>query len=274
MGTFINLKGLRFGKLKVIERVENDKNGKVQWRCVCDCGRNINVRTNSLIQRGQSFCGKCTNDLTGLRFGRLLVLKEDARFVSKSKSAYSKKQYLCKCDCGKEVSVLEALLLNGHTTSCGCFHKEKLSQRMKSHGESGTRLYSIWSGIKDRCFNKNDDSFFRYGGRGITLCEDWLIFENFSKWAKNNGYSDKLTIERKDVNSGYCPQNCCWIPIEEQAKNRRNTCRIQIGNEFDSLSSWCKRLKIPYSWKKRKFAGTVLEKPYKNWLKGDTRNEV
>lgn len=273
MGAFKNLVGLRFGKLKVLKRVENDKNKKVQWLCSCDCGREIIVRTGTLLQGRQRFCGKCKNDLTGFRFGRLVVLREEERYFSNSKTRYSKKRYLCKCDCGKEVKVLESLLLNGHTKSCGCFHKESLIKMKTIHGESSTRLYSIWNGMKARCLNENKSSFKNYGGRGIEICPEWLSYEKFADWAKNNGYSDNLSIERKNVNLGYCPQNCCWVPIERQGKNRRNTCFIQIEGEYDSLTSWCKRLKIPYSWKKRNFSGTVLEKQYLKWLAGE-ENEI
>lgn len=93
----------------------------------------------------------------------------------------------------------------------------------KTHQMSGTRLYSIWKSMQTRCNNPNSESFKNYGARGIAICDEWGDFVAFHDWAVNNGYSDSLTIERIDVNVGYCPENCKWIPKRDQAKNRRNT---------------------------------------------------
>lgn len=263
MGKFKDLTGLKIGKLLILSRSSNDKNGKVQWNCLCDCGRKVIIRTGTILNRHQCFCGKCKNDLVGKRFGRLLVLKETDEYTSYS---YSKKRYLCQCDCGKQIKVKEALLLNGHTSSCGCLHKDLLTKRLTTHGESKTRLYKIWSGMKRRCLDDKNKSFSNYGKRGITICKEWLNFKLFSEWAKENGYNDSLTIERIDVNGNYCPNNCCWIPNTEQAKNRRTTCLLEIDGEKESLTSWCKKLHISFSRKKQDFVGTCLEKPYKLWL--------
>lgn len=88
----------------------------------------------------------------------------------------------------------------------------------------GTRIYRIWKGMVSRCNCKGQSSYKHYGGRGISVCSEWLNYIPFDKWASENGYSDNLTIDRIDVNGNYEPSNCRWIPMEDQAKNKRNSC--------------------------------------------------
>lgn len=173
-------------------------------------------------------------DLIGKRFGRLVVLERAESIVSKSGKA--KGRWLCRCDCGNTKIVLTDSLTGGYAKSCGCYNIESIKDRQTKHGMAGTRIYLEWNSMKSRCFNKNNKSYTRYGGRGITVCDEWMGehgFENFYKWATESGYKDTLTIERKDVNGNYCPENCSWIPANKQAKNRRTTLRIkdQNGNE-------------------------------------------
>lgn len=97
--------------------------------------------------------------------------------------------------------------------------KNKIYKR--NHGESKTRLCGIWYGIRKRIFNPNDCEYRNYGGRGIKICKEWLIYVNFRDWALKNGYEDTLTIERKNFNKGYYPSNCTWIPMNQQGLNRR-----------------------------------------------------
>lgn len=110
---------------------------------------------------------------------------------------------------------------SGATISCGCYHKDELSKRIKKHGYSETRLYSIWHGMKCRCFTKNHIAYAYYGGRGISICDEWLDFMKFRKWALLNGYSDNLEIDRIDNALGYEPNNCRWVTHAENMKNLR-----------------------------------------------------
>ena len=164
MEKFQDLTGQRFGKLKVIERIESyiSPSGYkyTMWRCQCDCGNFINVRTTDLKNNHTQSCG-CLHkemlskakliDLTGQVYGRLTVIKRVDDYISPSGSR--KVQWLCKCKCGKEVIVTGNNLRKGNSKSCGCYNRELLTKTNLTHNASNTRLYHIWICMKDRCYN-------------------------------------------------------------------------------------------------------------------------
>lgn len=154
-------------------------------------------------------------DLSGLRFGRLLVLH---RLPADNKRT----KWRCMCDCGNQISAESYNLRSGHTTSCGCVQKEAASRANTTHGGRKTRLYRIWVCMKNRCYQKSYHAFNHYGGRGITVCDSWLqSFSEFYAWSVSNGYSDNLSIDRIDPNGSYSPGNCRWVTMSEQNKNKR-----------------------------------------------------
>ena len=181
-------------------------------------------------------------NLLNQRFGRLVVIKRVEN------SPHGETKWLCKCDCGNEVIVFGSNLKKQHTLSCGCLRKEKTIERHITHGLASSKLYRIYHSMLDRCYKKAQKSYSIYGGRGITVCQEWLDdFINFYNWAINSGYKENLTIDRIDVNGNYCPENCKWSTITEQSNNRRTSRYIEYQNEKHTIAEWAKIYQIPYT---------------------------
>ena len=180
-------------------------------------------------------------DITGKKFGRLLVINPD------HKNNRGLWFWKCHCDCGNEAIVSGDKLRRGVTKSCGCLQKEHRTIGFhKTHGMTSTRLYYEWSNMRSRCLYPKNSMYKRYGGRGIKLCEEWLSFEAFRDWALSSGYSDELTLERRDVDGDYCPQNCCWIPLKSQYLNRSDSHFVTAFGETKTIKEWSDSSGIKY----------------------------
>lgn len=175
-------------------------------------------------------------NLIGQRFGMLTILQEVDPIPRPNRPTSPRRAFLCKCDCGNETTKTLESLVTGNTKSCGCLsHK---------HQQTGTRLYRIWAHMKARCLNPNDQKFYAYGARGIKVCDEWLEFEPFCEWAMNNGYESHLSIDRKDVNGNYSPENCHWTTMVEQQNNRTNNHDLTFNGETLTIAQWAKKLGI------------------------------
>lgn len=170
-------------------------------------------------------------DLTGKRFGRLTVIKRE-------EGEYNTAHWECKCDCGKICIVQGRKLRDGLTKSCGCLQREIAKNNHTKHGKSKHPLYSVWKGMRNRCNNRKDSKYKYYGGKGVKLCADWEDFQSFFDWSIKSGYSDGLTIDRIDNNKGYCPENCRWVTIEFQSRNRSNCFYITHNGVTMTASEW------------------------------------
>lgn len=205
-----------YGKLTVLEYAGNRK-----WKCKCECG-NITLVYGKDLRIGKTKSCGCLrkekynwNDLTGKKFGRLIAKK----YLGNS-------EWLCECECGNEKITNADYLREGSVKSCGCIEENRKTLKKHVDDKRTKRLYSIWKGMKQRCYRKKDNSYKLYGEKGIKICDEWLNFNNFYKWAIENGYEEiegtygeKLSIDRIDNNKDYCPENCRWVKCAENSAN-------------------------------------------------------
>lgn len=201
------------------------------------------------------------SDYVGQKFGKLTVLE-----IIHQKGKW---MWLCECECGNRKLMRSDYVSSGHSTTCGC---GKTTKGAYKHGEISTRLYMIWGRMNERC-NPNaadQERYKRYSGRGISVCNEWKSYENFAKWARENGYRDDLSIERIDNDGDYCPENCTWVTKKEQARNRTTTMTVHYLGRDMSLAEACEIAGMSYKlvWYRISQAGWTFEKAISTPVKG------
>ena len=198
--------------------------------------------TATVLKREPSIKGK---DLVGLRFGRLTVISFHEHRRLPSGACY--RTWKCLCDCGKECVKDQINLIHGRTISCGCRAQETLKLRT-THGLASKkcqhRLYSTHEGMMGRCYSPTHVAFKDYGARGISVCVRWHDFASFVADMYGT-FEEGLSLDRKDVNGNYCPENCKWSTSLEQANNRRCNRRIEIEGVTKTFSEWCRHFNCP-----------------------------
>lgn len=209
-----DITGQKFGMLTALCRTKNSL-----WKCKCDCGNTVYKTYHDLRYCNSKTinCGCYTattklHDLVGQRFGLLTVIKRMPNNTS------NKVQWLCKCDCGNERIAIGTRLMQGYIVSCGCVKSDK------------QRLLQIWADMLGRCTKPSYKCWKFYGGKGITVCDEWHSYENFKSWAYANGYTQELTLDRIDSSKNYEPSNCRWITLREnQLRGFDTACKNQLA---------------------------------------------
>ena len=180
------------------------------------------------------------HDLTGMRFGKIVVLSfAGYHEYGWEDGVIRKPAWLCRCDCGVEKIVRASNLQSRRVVSCGC-HRNEISRRPRKHGLYNTRVYRIWQSMKNRCFLQNHPTYKDYGARGITVCERWLKFENF--FADMGHPPEDHSIERLDNDGNYEPGNCVWATRAIQARNRRSNHIIEVNGLSLTIVDWAARI--------------------------------
>jgi hypothetical protein len=179
-------------------------------------------------------CGNAI-DISGETFGRLVAIAPVDRTPS------SNILWLCICECGSETITTTTSLKQGHTQSCGCLQKERAGP-VSTHGMTGNPTYRVWHGMKNRCYNKTNDHFHRYGGRGISVCDQWT--NSFIKFLADMGEkpSSSFSIDRIDNNGNYTPENCRWATVEQQQNNRRDSKFITHNGKQLTHAQWSRKI--------------------------------
>ena len=202
--------------------------------------------------------GKARKDLMGMRFERLTVIGTAEPIMNKRGEKLTR--WLCRCDCGTIKVIRASELIGNRTLSCGCLGKERRKAAITKHGISNTRVYHAYLGMLNRCFDNTNDNYKSYGGRGITVCDEWKGengAENFYKWAMNNGYEDNLTLDRINVNGSYEPDNCRWVSMLVQNNNKRDNVFITHNGETRTMKEWSRITGIGYT--------TIKERIRRGW---------
>lgn len=235
--------GKRFGHLTVTREIGvSSDHAKRYFYCKCDCGSIVVVCKSNLVSGHTRSCGRCARvkNIEGQRFGRLVAVRLDPY-----RKVYTSRVWECKCDCGKTIYVPTNKLVNGHTKSCGCLRE------FSKFSPEEEKLNSVFSSMKQRCYNKSSVAYKDYGGRGIYICDEWLRDRKaFIVWSLENGYrlNSGLSIDRIDVNGPYAPWNCRWVDWYTQANNKRTSVKLEIDGITLTISEWADYLKLP-RWK-------------------------
>lgn len=219
-----------------------EKTAKARGLCTMHYKRALNGGT--LAEHDKQPRGGAHNrlNLTGQRFGRVTVIGSAG---SRSYGQSMKSRWHCKCDCGTEKVFDGSSLTTGDIVSCGCFARERIGKLTATHRMTETRVYRIWQAMLTRCRNKNTINYANYGGRGITVCERWLSFENF---LADMGHPEAgQSIDRINNDGNYEPQNCQWANRETQSRNKRNSRIISFNGETKTLGEWAKQLGMDQS---------------------------
>lgn len=228
----LTLVGLEFGELTVVRPSGQGK----RWICECSCGVVKEIENWRLLKGSSKSCGclrrKPKKDLTGKKFARLKVVG----YAENSSTIC-----ICQCDCGSALKrVPGKSLLSGHTKSCGCYHKERIKESARRHGMTDTPTYRTWAKMLDRCYNSNHKAHHYYGGRGITVCDEWRSFEGFYRdmGDRPNG----KTLDRIDNDGPYAPWNCEWRTMKEQSRNRRSNVTITFNGSTKIIADWASEI--------------------------------
>lgn len=184
-------------------------------------------------------------DIYGQKYRRLIVHSEGH---IKTKRGWSLIVWLCTCLCGNKVVVPRQKVMSGHTKSCGCLREDETRNRKTTHGHNTKRrgmtaTYRTWRSMHQRCNNPNVVCFFRYGGKGITICERWNSFESFLQdmGIRPEGH----TLDRIDCFGNYEPENCRWATASQQARNRSNTLKLSWNDKTLTIFEWEEQTNIP-----------------------------
>lgn len=234
----IDLTGLKFGLLTVLDR-STPAGQPIKWRCACECGSRTVVSAHHL-KGGTKSCGCLrltkADDLSGEKFGRLTATERS------SNDDRSRATWKCFCECGNTIIVQATSLKTGNTKSCGCLKsdtsRELAGPLNRTHGMTRTKTHNTWTSMLQRCYYEGHKSYVDYGGRGITVCHRWMLFENFL--SDMGDRPDGMVIGRINNDGNYEPGNCQWEDWFQQGNNKRTNRRIEVNGKSFTLAEWAR----------------------------------
>ena len=231
-----------------VHRVQPHPRGQRQFAPLAECSAGI----GHYRQRGNRLMKQRFDPES--KYGRLQPIRRSER----------KRVWVCRCDCGNEKEVFDSNLASGRTVSCGC--------KQRTHGLTNTAEYIIWREMRHRCRNPNHGAYPRYGGRGITVCERWDGEDGFVNFLVDMGHrpSPELSLERRENNAGYSPENCYWGTKKQQARNRSDNRLLTHAGRTQCLTAWAEELNmepgtIHYRLRKGWTPEATLTTPVRPW---------
>jgi hypothetical protein len=252
---FLDLTGQIFMHWNVQARVYEPGSRGVHWLCHCACGA-TKIILGARLRRGDIPRCECQPqynfmDLTGQPFGRWRVLERahnDLNGIT---------QWWCECSCGTRNIIHAANLVHGNSLSCGCYKKARTSQTKTTHGRSRSPEYRSWAKMKERCLNPSAIGYKDYGGRGITVCDTWL--HSFASFFADMGLrpSPQHSLERRNNNQGYTPENTYWATPDIQGRNRRSNIFLSLDGQTFCATDW--------AFIKGMHASTLLARKRSGW---------
>lgn len=256
--------GETYNQIQIISDLGYHKpNHRYGCKCML-CGKEFEISAKHI--GAVKTCRECSEkarrvDLSGKRFGRLTAIEIVGRTICPNGTRQT--MWRCKCDCGNETTVKYIALVSGNTKSCGCGEKENKLANMRNAWENNRKsvgkhflgcleehpLYKTWKTMLTRCYNPNSMSYKHYGGRGIKVCERWSGENGFENFVNDMGERPNgTTLDRIDVNSAYCPENCRWATTEQQMNNRTDNSRVILDGESITCSQLCRRYGFYYTY--------------------------
>lgn len=204
------------------------------------------------MPRGVNFRKEYLDSLIGKKYNMLTIISHKKKYKD------NKNYFVCKCDCGKITEIRASHILNDNQFSCGCI------KRKYDDSKIGTILYDTWNRMMHRCYDTNNHKYYRYGARGICVCDEWKIYDNFYNWAINNNFKIGLSIDRINNDGNYEPSNCRWATRKQQMRNTSRNRHITYNNETHTLAEWCEIFDINYNTANvRLFRGKSLDQVFK-----------
>lgn len=190
---------------------------------------------------------KRNETMIGKRFGRLTVVGREKTYVAPCGT--KRAMWKCLCDCGNEIVASTINLTSGNTKSCGCLKTERIVLFNTSHGGTHDRLYGIWKSMKHRCNNPNDSHYGTYGGKGISICDEWNDYKCFKDWAYKHGYDEdaeygECTLDRIDNDGNYEPSNCRFVNRLIQANNTSKNHIIELNGHKMTIAEFARIMNI------------------------------
>lgn len=210
-------------------------------------------------------------DFIGKKFGALTVVKK------LKANKHGEMEWLCICDCGNSKKTTSNKLTHGYTIQCDTCRRNIAASHIKRHGLTSSKIWNTYYGMKERCYSPKYSLYHRYGGRGIKVCDEWKnSFRAFAKWAFENGYSETLTLDRINNNGDYCPENCRWATVLEQANNRSTNRIVTVNGTDDTLANWVRKTNASYGYVRDKLNSGIDASLLIGYLmeSGDTRVHI